>query len=86
MPFFSKVSKREEKEKLSGEQIDEIEEKLQETAKKYPEENMSSEFPKEAATLENKGKLSERQADIVNYSEFRFALNSERPEILACII
>ena len=50
MPFFSKVSKREEKEKLSGEQIDEIEEKLQETAKKYPEEKHYNQY---VASLKN---------------------------------
>ena len=68
MPFFSKFFKR--KEKLSQEQIDMIEEKLQETQKKYSKkEKLSAELPKHIEKKVEQGKIKQNQGQILKQRE-----------------
>ena len=68
MPFFSKVFRK--KEKLTQEQIGEIEDKLQETIKRYSqEEKLSAELPKHIEKKVEQGKIKPSQKEILKQRE-----------------
>ncbi|MEK6984253.1 MAG: ATPase domain-containing protein [Nanoarchaeota archaeon] len=68
MSIFSKLFKKEEK--LTQEQVDEIEEKVQETMEKYSkEEKLSAELPKHIEKKVEQGKINPKQKEILKQRE-----------------
>ena len=64
MPFFSNVFKN--KEKLTKEQIDLIDKKVEETQKKYSQkEKLSAELPKSIETKVEQGKIKQEQGQVL---------------------